>query len=68
MLIEKENVSRTLDTLGRITIPKSLRSRLGYTTDTKYEFLTIELDGRKCIVIAPEGLEDSHGLGESSED
>lgn len=68
MLIEKENVSRTLDTLGRITIPKSLRARLGYTTDTKYEFLTIELGGKKCIAIIPEGLDDSHGLGESSED
>lgn len=53
MLIEKENASRILDTLGRITIPKSLRARLGYTTDTKYEFLTIELDGKKYIAIAP---------------
>lgn len=68
MLIEKENVARNLDNLGRITIPKSLRARLGYTTETKYEFLTIELNGKKCIVIAPEGLDCSHGLGESSED
>jgi bifunctional DNA-binding transcriptional regulator/antitoxin component of YhaV-PrlF toxin-antitoxin module len=63
MLIEKENVSRALDSLGRITIPKSLRARLGYTTDTKYEFLTIELEGKKCIVIAPEGFDTP---GESS--
>lgn len=58
MLIEKENVSRTLDTLGRITIPKSLRARLGYTTDTKYEFITVEVDGKKYIAIAP--IEDSN--------
>lgn len=51
MLIEKENVSRTLDTLGRITIPKSLRTRLGYTTDTKYEFFVIEHEGKKYIAI-----------------
>lgn len=53
MLIEKENVSRTLDNLGRITIPKSLRARLGYTTDTKYEFFVIEVDGKKYIAISP---------------
>ena len=59
MLIEKENVSRTLDTLGRITIPKSLRARLGYTTDTKYEFVTVEIDGKKCIAIIPMENDDT---------
>lgn len=52
MLIEKENVSRTLDNLGRITIPKSLRARLGYTTDTKYEFFVIEVEGKKYIALS----------------
>lgn len=52
MLIEKENVSRTLDSLGRITIPKSLRARLGYTTDTKYEFFVIEVEGKKYIALS----------------
>lgn len=55
MLVEKENVARTLDTLGRITIPKSLRTRLGYTTDQKYEFFVIEIDGKKYIAINPVG-------------
>ena len=62
MLIEKENVSRNLDSLGRITIPKSLRARLGYTIDTKYEFFTIEIDGKKYIAIgekAPQINEDT---------
>jgi bifunctional DNA-binding transcriptional regulator/antitoxin component of YhaV-PrlF toxin-antitoxin module len=53
MLIEKENVSRPLDSLGRITIPKSLRARLGYTTDTKYEFYVIEHDGKRYVAIRP---------------
>ena len=52
MLIEKENVSRTLDNLGRITIPKSLRARLGYATDTKYEFFVIEVEGKKYIALS----------------
>ena len=51
MLIEKEHVSRRLDTLGRITIPKSLRTRLGYASDTEYEFYVIEHDGKKYIAI-----------------
>lgn len=53
MLIEKEHVSRRLDTLGRITIPKSLRTRLGYASDTEYEFYVIEHDGKKYIAIGP---------------
>ena len=58
MLIEKENVSRTLDNLGRITIPKSLRARLGYTTDTKYEFFVIEVEGKKYIALSNEDIGD----------
>lgn len=58
MLIEKENVSRTLDSLGRITIPKSLRARLGYTTDTKYEFFVVEINGKKYIAIGDENLDE----------
>lgn len=33
MYIERENVSRKLDSLGRITIPKHLRARLNFTED-----------------------------------
>ena len=62
MLIEKENVSRTLDSLGRITIPKSLRARMGYTENTKYEFFTINIDGKRYIAIA--GL-DSENIKET---
>ena len=51
MLIEKENVSRTLDSLGRITIPKSLRNRLNFGVDEQYEFFTVEIDGVKYIAI-----------------
>lgn len=61
MLIEKENVSRTLDSLGRITIPKSLRARLGYDINTKYEFFTIEINGKKYIAISEEAPQDTNG-------
>lgn len=57
MLIEKENAARNLDSLGRITIPKSLRNRLGYDVDEKYEFFTIEIEGKKYIAIAPMDIE-----------
>ena len=51
MYIEKENVSRKLDSLGRITIPKHLRARLNFTEDKMYELFVIENDGKIYIAI-----------------
>jgi AbrB family looped-hinge helix DNA binding protein len=58
MYIEKENVSRKLDSLGRITIPKHLRARLNFTEDKKYELYVIENDGKIYIAISDDEDED----------
>lgn len=54
MLILKENAARQLDSLGRITIPKAMRDRLGFTENQKYEIYTIEHEGKTFVAIAKE--------------
>jgi len=44
MQLVNENVSRKIDSLGRISIPKGLRDRLGMTTDTELNFYTLMTD------------------------
>lgn len=51
-MIKPENTSRKLDTLGRITLPKSLRDRMSLKTDDEVEFFTMEQNGREYICLA----------------
>jgi len=44
MQLVNENVSRKIDSLGRISIPKGLRDRLGMATDTELNFYTLMTD------------------------
>ena len=48
-ILKPENTSRKLDSLGRLTLPKSLRDRMGLE---EYEIFTADIEGRDCIVLA----------------
>ena len=48
-----ENVTRKLDNLGRITLPKGLRDRMYLNNDNdELEIFTAVIDGRNCICLA----------------
>ena len=57
-MIKPENTSRKLDTLGRITLPKSIRDRLSLKTDDEVEFFTMEQNGREYICISKTAIVD----------
>ena len=44
MQLVNENVSRKIDSLGRISIPKGLRDRLNMGTDAEVNFYTLISD------------------------
>ena len=54
-----ENVTRKLDNLGRITLPKGLRDRMYLNDNTELEIFTANVDGRNCIVLATPETEAS---------
>ena len=48
-----ENVTRKLDDLGRITLPKGLRDRMYHNNpNVELEIFTAVIDGRNCICLA----------------
>ena len=47
-----ENVIRKIDNLGRVVIPKHLRSKLGIAEGDELEIFTEERDGRVFICFA----------------
>lgn len=55
-----ENVTRKLDHLGRITLPKSLRDRMYLNNmNDELEIFTAVIDGRHCICLTSPVDEDS---------
>lgn len=42
MKLQYENQSRRIDNLGRVTIPKPMRDRLGWDVNTDVEFYTMD--------------------------
>lgn len=42
MKLQYENQSRRIDNLGRVTIPKPMRDRLGWEINTDVEFYTLD--------------------------
>lgn len=50
--MKSENVTRKLDTLGRVTLPKGLRTRLGIPEGAEMEIFTHEMDGITYICLA----------------
>jgi bifunctional DNA-binding transcriptional regulator/antitoxin component of YhaV-PrlF toxin-antitoxin module len=53
-----ENTSRKLDNLGRIVIPKGLRTRLGFNESDDLYFYTMSQDGISYICLTNCQTED----------
>lgn len=51
MLID-EKVSRRVDSCGRISLPKHLRTKFNMDVGEELEFFTFELDGKDYICLA----------------
>lgn len=49
-----ENTTRKIDTMGRISIPKSLRDRFGLESGVQMAFFTKEIDGKFYILMVEE--------------
>lgn len=56
MKLQCENQNRKIDNLGRVTIPKSMRDRLGWAQNDEVEFYT--MDGT-FIVLSKGKMRDS---------
>ena len=58
--LRPENVTKTIDSLGRITLPKSLRDRMYLNSDNnELEIFTMEVDGRTFICLSsPETIDN----------
>lgn len=57
--MKSENVTRKLDTLGRITLPKGLRTRLGIPEGAEMEIFTHEYEGITYICLADVNAKDN---------
>lgn len=52
MKLVKENITRKLDSLGRISVPKPIRQRLNIADLAEMEFFTMEDNGRYYICMS----------------
>lgn len=52
MRIRPENTTRKIDALGRVTIPKGLRDRMGIRENDDMELFTMESGGREYICLS----------------
>jgi AbrB family looped-hinge helix DNA binding protein len=59
MRIKPENTTRKIDALGRITIPKGLRDRMGLHENDDMELFTMESGGKEyiCLTAAKEDVD-----------
>ena len=66
MRIRPENTTRKIDALGRVTIPKGLRDRMGLHENDDMELFTMESGGREFICLASaQAMEDRYKLAAS---
>lgn len=59
MRLKSENAVRKVDTLGRVSIPKGLRDRLGIDTGDSVEFYVLEDGGKSYICFNKAGGQES---------
>lgn len=52
MKLQNENIIRRIDSLGRITLPKGLRSRLNIDDNDEIEIYTMEHMGKSFVCLA----------------
>lgn len=54
MQLINENVTKKVDSLGRVTLPKGIRDRLALAQDTEVRFYTLITDkGEQLLCMAP---------------
>lgn len=51
MKLQNENIIRRIDSLGRITLPKGLRSRLNIDDNDEIEIYTMEHMGKSFVCL-----------------
>lgn len=49
MQLIPENISKQMDSLGRLSIPKHMRARLNIKDGTRFDIFTTQVDGRLFI-------------------
>ena len=66
MRIRPENTTRKIDALGRVTIPKGMRDRMGIRENDDMELFTMESGGREYICLtSAQAMEDRYKLAAS---
>lgn len=50
-----EKISRRVDSCGRISLPKHLRTKFNMDIGEEVEFFTYEIDGKKFICLKAKG-------------
>ena len=50
MILRPENITKKIDSLGRVTLPKGLRDRMGIVEEL--EIYTMEYDDREFVCMA----------------
>lgn len=66
MRIRPENTTRKIDALGRVTIPKGMRDRMGIRENDDMELFTMESGGREYICLSSaQTAEDRYKLAAS---
>ena len=53
MTMKSENITRKLDSLGRVTLPKSLRARLNIADGAELEVFTCDYEGKTYAYFQP---------------
>ena len=57
-MLVSEEITRRVDSTGRVSIPKHLRKKYKCNEGDEVEFFTMEIDGRKYVCISPVEDED----------
>lgn len=58
MELVKENTTRKLDSLGRVSIPKSMRDRLGLKDGDEVEFYMLRDGDNNYVALGKNGMVD----------
>lgn len=58
MELVKENTTRKLDSLGRVSIPKSMRDRLGLKDGDEVEFYMLRDGDNNYVALGKNGMTD----------
>lgn len=55
MVLTKENATRKIDSLGRVSIPKGMRDRFGLSVNDEVEFFALNADDGQYICLRKAG-------------